>query len=414
MGQTYDSGKLRVGAWTRRWRWPTGTASTRARRESKRARTAARPRHGHLPRVDRRQRVRGARHRRASSADGFIEIYTRHAGDGPGHRHQLRAAGGRRVRRADRAGSASCRATPTAAAASAAPARARCSPAARRCGWPPSAPCDKAQDAGRRRARSAPRPTSSTSHGEFRIVGTDREIGLFELAARAGRAGRSSWTRPARSQDRAGPTAATSARSRSTPTPARSRCSSYASVNDVGRVVNPMIVRGQLDGGAVQGLGQALCEQVVYEREVGPAADRPASSTTRCRAPTWCGASRTELDQSHAVPDQPARRQGRRRTRHHRRHAGGGQRGGRCAGARRRRLSAHCRTADAADQPSASGRHCADEPRGGVTVGPQPASTCVPIPALHLLTRRTGPAGRRGARADRCGAMGYPSMQGER
>ncbi len=43
----------------------------------------------------------------------------------------------------------------------------------------------------------------------------------------------------------------------------------YASVNDVGRVVNPMIVRGQLDGGAVQGIGQALLEQVVYDRDTG-------------------------------------------------------------------------------------------------------------------------------------------------
>ncbi len=43
----------------------------------------------------------------------------------------------------------------------------------------------------------------------------------------------------------------------------------YSSVNDVGRVINPMIVRGQLDGGAVQGIGQALYEQVVYDRETG-------------------------------------------------------------------------------------------------------------------------------------------------
>ena len=51
------------------------------------------------------------------------------------------------------------------------------------------------------------------------------------------------------------------------------RCSvvAYASVNDVGRVVSPMIVRGQLDGGAVQGIGQALCEQVVYDRRQRPA-----------------------------------------------------------------------------------------------------------------------------------------------
>jgi carbon-monoxide dehydrogenase large subunit len=43
----------------------------------------------------------------------------------------------------------------------------------------------------------------------------------------------------------------------------------YSSVNDVGRVLNPMIVRGQLDGGAVQGMGQALCEAMVYDPESG-------------------------------------------------------------------------------------------------------------------------------------------------
>ena len=43
----------------------------------------------------------------------------------------------------------------------------------------------------------------------------------------------------------------------------------YTSMNDVGRVINPTIVRGQLDGGAVQGIGQALLEQVVYDAETG-------------------------------------------------------------------------------------------------------------------------------------------------
>jgi carbon-monoxide dehydrogenase large subunit len=43
----------------------------------------------------------------------------------------------------------------------------------------------------------------------------------------------------------------------------------YTSMNDVGRVINPTIVRGQLDGGAVQGIGQALLEQVVYDEETG-------------------------------------------------------------------------------------------------------------------------------------------------
>jgi carbon-monoxide dehydrogenase large subunit len=55
----------------------------------------------------------------------------------------------------------------------------------------------------------------------------------------------------------------------------RNQVVAYSSVNDVGRVVNPMIVRGQLDGGAVQGIGQALCEQVVYDPK--PASRSPAA-----------------------------------------------------------------------------------------------------------------------------------------
>jgi carbon-monoxide dehydrogenase large subunit len=44
----------------------------------------------------------------------------------------------------------------------------------------------------------------------------------------------------------------------------------YWSVNDVGRVVNPLIVVGQLEGGATQGIGQALCEQFVYDESGQP------------------------------------------------------------------------------------------------------------------------------------------------
>ena len=43
----------------------------------------------------------------------------------------------------------------------------------------------------------------------------------------------------------------------------------YASVNDIGRVVSPTIVRGQIEGGAVQGIGQALSEQVSYDNGSG-------------------------------------------------------------------------------------------------------------------------------------------------
>jgi aerobic carbon-monoxide dehydrogenase large subunit len=43
----------------------------------------------------------------------------------------------------------------------------------------------------------------------------------------------------------------------------------YHVVDDLGRIINPMIVRGQIQGGVVQGIGQALMEHQVYDRESG-------------------------------------------------------------------------------------------------------------------------------------------------
>lgn len=39
----------------------------------------------------------------------------------------------------------------------------------------------------------------------------------------------------------------------------------YVAVDDCGKIINPMIVEGQVHGGIVQGLGQALYEQAVYD-----------------------------------------------------------------------------------------------------------------------------------------------------
>jgi len=43
----------------------------------------------------------------------------------------------------------------------------------------------------------------------------------------------------------------------------------YTVVDDVGRAINPMICEGQIIGGIAQGLGQALIEEVVYDRTTG-------------------------------------------------------------------------------------------------------------------------------------------------
>jgi aerobic carbon-monoxide dehydrogenase large subunit len=43
----------------------------------------------------------------------------------------------------------------------------------------------------------------------------------------------------------------------------------YVVVDDVGTVVNPIGLKGQIHGGVAQGLGQAVMEEVVYDRESG-------------------------------------------------------------------------------------------------------------------------------------------------
>ncbi|HSV84474.1 MAG TPA: xanthine dehydrogenase family protein molybdopterin-binding subunit [Ramlibacter sp.] len=47
------------------------------------------------------------------------------------------------------------------------------------------------------------------------------------------------------------------------------RIDGYNAVDDVGRALNPMVCKGQIMGGVAQGIGQALHEQVVYDRESG-------------------------------------------------------------------------------------------------------------------------------------------------
>jgi carbon-monoxide dehydrogenase large subunit len=106
------------------------------------------------------------------------------------------------------------------------------------------------------------------AQGAFTVAGTDLQIGLFELAAR----------QPERrifmdsTSSVAGPTWPNGCHISEIeldPQTGAVEVVAYASMNDVGRVINPLIVTGQLDGGAVQGIGQALCEEVVYDRETG-------------------------------------------------------------------------------------------------------------------------------------------------
>jgi len=104
------------------------------------------------------------------------------------------------------------------------------------------------------------------SAGRFEVVGTDLGIGLFELAAKqsgarfvvsaAATAGAPSW-----------PNGCHVAEIELDAATGQVQVVSYASVNDIGRIVSPLIVKGQVEGGAVQGIGQALSERVAYDEQ---------------------------------------------------------------------------------------------------------------------------------------------------
>ena len=53
------------------------------------------------------------------------------------------------------------------------------------------------------------------------------------------------------------------------PTTGRVEVMTYLVVDDVGTVINPQLLKGQITGGVAQGLGQALMEQVVYDPNNG-------------------------------------------------------------------------------------------------------------------------------------------------
>ncbi|HWI12589.1 MAG TPA: molybdopterin cofactor-binding domain-containing protein, partial [Burkholderiaceae bacterium] len=104
--------------------------------------------------------------------------------------------------------------------------------------------------------------------GRFKVVGTDVGIGLFELAGKqpeqhiyldsTSAVGGPTW-----------PNACHVCEVEIDPGTGHVAVVGYASVNDIGRVVSPAIVTGQIEGGAVQGIGQALSEQIVYDRDSG-------------------------------------------------------------------------------------------------------------------------------------------------
>ena len=122
----------------------------------------------------------------------------------------------------------------------------------------------------------SPRRTSFDD-GDFRVTGTDRSINILELASAArdparlpegmepgldgrGRAEVTSFTYP---------NGCHVCEVEIDPETGAIQVVRYSVVNDFGKVINPMIISGQVHGGIAQGLSQALCERCVYDDATG-------------------------------------------------------------------------------------------------------------------------------------------------
>ena len=106
--------------------------------------------------------------------------------------------------------------------------------------------------------------------GRFCVSGTDHSVGLFELA------------RELKQQDvilihsyehfvKDGVYASGSqlCELEIDPETGEVKIEKFVSVSDPGTLINPMITEGQVHGGIVQGLGHAIFERVIYDRDSG-------------------------------------------------------------------------------------------------------------------------------------------------
>jgi carbon-monoxide dehydrogenase large subunit len=114
------------------------------------------------------------------------------------------------------------------------------------------------------------------NEGRFGIVGTDRTIGIMDLARtlREGSARLAPDTPRSldvkhvfKSAPSAYPNGCHVAEVEIDPETGVTEVVRYTTVNDFGTIVNPLLVEGQLHGGVVQGIGQALMEHTAYDSE---------------------------------------------------------------------------------------------------------------------------------------------------
>jgi aerobic carbon-monoxide dehydrogenase large subunit len=138
----------------------------------------------------------------------------------------------------------------------------------------------------------APEIDIEYANGVFTIVGTDRHVSLSDMAA-ALPSRELKVTASATATGQTWPNGCQAAEVEIDRDTGALRITRMVAIDDIGTVINPMIAHGQIHGGIAQGIGQALMENVVYDRESGQlltgsfldyamprASDLPAFDTT--------------------------------------------------------------------------------------------------------------------------------------
>ena len=122
----------------------------------------------------------------------------------------------------------------------------------------------RGRDLAAERLEAAPADISYRD-GSFEVVGTDRRVGLFELAAWKPFDGDAVFA----DRMEAFPTGVMACEVEVDPDTGATRIDRFTAVADAGVVVNPRLLEGQMHGGIVHGLGNALMEEAVYDEATG-------------------------------------------------------------------------------------------------------------------------------------------------
>lgn len=105
-------------------------------------------------------------------------------------------------------------------------------------------------------------------NGSVRVVGTDKRLSYADIAAKADRGAlkaHGTWRPP----EPTFPNGTHIAEVEIDPATGTTTITAYTVVDDFGVTINPILLAGQVHGGIVQGIGQALLENTVYDRESG-------------------------------------------------------------------------------------------------------------------------------------------------